>query len=339
MSKTKKILIIAACVCLLTGCGDTGNQWEETTPTATPSTFQEETKASVSPDATETPMPTPTPIPVTATEKPEATPTPEFTAVPTATPEPEDDILEVSRVMYAVTPLNIRASNTTSSAIVGSFETNESVQVTGICDNGWARIDYNGSVAYVYYEYLSSEKTVATPTLTLTPIPSLTSLPVHVYDENLHAMGQSLYNQNLDIIQEHLACVNELRTSLGLNTLTLDKTVCNIASYRTAEMISLDYFSHYHPQNSNLACVFDIVYFYQDSYRQLAENIANIDGQWSYYFDRTATGGRTSLGEQLFNQFADSEGHYNNMVNPAYTKIGICVYVSDNYVLITQVFE
>lgn len=390
MSKLKTILIIGVCVCLLAGCGDTGNQWVEETPTPTSSAVQSEARVSdrpdeITPKVTEVPDGTAAPsagaeissVPITVTDVPGTAATPEVTDVPKATVTPKvtvtpkavtapaDEILEVSRVMYAVTPLNVRASNTTSSAIVGSVETNESVQVTGICDNGWARIDYKGSVAYVYFEYLSNEKTerkntpTPVPTKTPTPIPAGTATPkptvsqaggsgftpvngthgIHSFNDSIHTLGQSLYNRNNDIVQEHLACVNELRTSMGLNALTLDTTVCNIASYRTAEMVSLDYFSHYHPQNSNSACAFDIVYFYQNGYTQIAENIANIDGQWSYYFDRTKTGNKTSLGEQLFNQFAESQGHYENMVNPKYTKIGICVYVSDSYVLITQIFE
>ncbi len=268
-----------------------------------------------------------------ATKQP--TPVPTVTKAPVTTPvqtKPTVAIKDMNAKMYSSIRLNVRASNTTNSDVLGVLDVNESIGVTGLCDNGWARVNYKGKTAYVSYKYLSSEKVVEkTPTpkpITSTPKPK----PKHSFNQTYHDNGQSYYKANYDIVEAHLKCVNDLRASLGLGSLTLDSTVSKIASYRTAEMIALDFFSHYHPGNGT-TCAFEVVYFYQDGYSQIAENISHIVGDWGYFYSRA------ELGEELFNNFKKSDGHYKNMTNPKYTKIGLCVYVSDDYALITQIFE
>lgn len=288
-----------------------------------------------------------------ATKQP--TPVPTVTKAPVTTPvqtKPTVAIKDMSAKMYSSIRLNVRASNTTNSDVLGVLDVNESIEVTGLCDNGWARVNYKGKTAYVSYKYLSSEKVVEkTPTpkpITSTPKPNTSTpqpqtqpqkfAPVndsygkHSFNQTYHDNGQSYYKANYDIAKAHLKCVNDLRASLGLESLTLDSTVSQIASYRTAEMVALDFFSHYHPGNGT-TCAFEVVYFYQDGYSQIAENISHIVGDWGYFYSRA------ELGEELFNNFKNSDGHYKNMTNPKYTKIGLCVYVSDNYALITQIFE
>lgn len=400
MSTLKKILIICLCICLLTGCKDNDSKWEQMTPTPTPEGGVSEDKKDnptntpsvtdgsvgvVSPGADITPDGTTIPgTDLSVTPGVGATVTPSLTGTPTGTITPHGtvtqavisqsgSITEVSKTMYATTALNIRAESTSNSASLGVLPQGGAAKVTGICDNGWARIEYNGGEAYVFYQYLSDSKVAVntptpvvtkqptkapntpTPKPTSTPVPTKTPTPttssgsgftpvnnihdMHSFNSALHTTGQSYLSQNSDIVQDHLDCVNGLRTSLGLNKLTLDVTVKNISAYRTAEMITFDYFSHYHPPYTSgidNACVFDVAYFYQSSVSKLAENITYIKTEnagWDYFYERS------ELGKQLYEQFAASEGHYANMVDPDFTKIGLCVYVSDNYVLITQVFE
>lgn len=178
-----------------------------------------------------------------------------------------------------------------------------------------------------------------TPTATPTPSPY-----EHAYSSQLHKAGQGYLTQNKSIANEHLEYVNQLRKSLGLNELTYDAACNNIAAYRTAEMASLGFFSHFHPPYDSLSaapfeysCMSDIVYFYQNDYRFLAENIAEFKISGATVDDWVMLG--NSIAKQLYDQFYNSEGHYKNMVNPNYTKIGLCVYVSDNHVIITQIFE
>lgn len=66
----------------------------------------------------------------------------------------------VNETVYATTEVNVRKSYSTSSAIVGSLDEGESVKRTGVGDNGWSKITYDGETAYVYSDYLTKTKPV-----------------------------------------------------------------------------------------------------------------------------------------------------------------------------------
>ena len=55
------------------------------------------------------------------------------------------------------TALNVRKLPTADSDKLGTLPAGESVKITGVCSNGWLRIDYRGSVAYVSGDYLKFE--------------------------------------------------------------------------------------------------------------------------------------------------------------------------------------
>ena len=74
------------------------------------------------------------------------------------------EISEVKDTVYAVTALHVRESWMTSSAIVGNYAAGDAISRTGVCSNGWMRVDYNGSSGYVYGEYVSSSKPDTTAT-------------------------------------------------------------------------------------------------------------------------------------------------------------------------------
>jgi uncharacterized protein YkwD len=201
-------------------------------------------------------------------------------------------------------------------------------------------------------------KLTSTPTATMTPTPKANSKntssgstneavsiskvsiianshDIHTYSSEIDNNGLSYYSENEDVINDHFNAVNNLRTSVGLSKFTLDPTLCRVAAYRTAELIKYNYFGHYHPgydESVDSACAFDVIYFFQDGYRYIAENIANQSGDWKYFYERS------NLGQVFCDQFADSANHYANMTNSNYTKIGICVYIDKNYVLVTQIF-
>lgn len=58
-------------------------------------------------------------------------------------------------IMYAQTNVNVREGHTTSSTKITMIDIGTEVTVTGKTSNGWYRIDYNGSVAYISEKYLS----------------------------------------------------------------------------------------------------------------------------------------------------------------------------------------
>lgn len=53
--------------------------------------------------------------------------------------------------------VNIRQSYTTDSQVLGVLRGGDSVQRTGVCENGWSRIIFNGADAYVYGDYLTTD--------------------------------------------------------------------------------------------------------------------------------------------------------------------------------------
>lgn len=88
------------------------------------------------------------------------------------TPVPEEvgpKFTEVNETVYATTSVNVRSSYSADSNKVGSLSAGASATRTGVGDNGWSRIVYGDSMAYVSSDYLSTTKpTIAKPS-TSTP--------------------------------------------------------------------------------------------------------------------------------------------------------------------------
>ena len=77
------------------------------------------------------------------------------------TPVPEEvgpKFTEVNETVYATTSVNVRSSYSADSDKVGSLSAGASVTRTGVGDNGWSRIVYGDSVAYVNSSYLTTTK-------------------------------------------------------------------------------------------------------------------------------------------------------------------------------------
>lgn len=68
------------------------------------------------------------------------------------------EITEVEMVMYATDPLNVRLGPDAMYTTVGQLAVGDAVNVTGEVSNGWYRIDYDGTVAYVSGDYLREEE-------------------------------------------------------------------------------------------------------------------------------------------------------------------------------------
>ncbi len=65
---------------------------------------------------------------------------------------------DVDEKMYAIQDCNIRKSWSTTSEKAGYLKKADEVKRTGIGDNGWSRIEYNGQVAYVATRLISAEE-------------------------------------------------------------------------------------------------------------------------------------------------------------------------------------
>lgn len=122
----------------------------------------EETEAPV--EQTEAPVEE-TEAPAEQTEAPvEETEAPaEQTEAPTEEVPVENNVYveDTWETVWATEGVNVRAYADSSSDRVGSLSQGESVTRTGICDNGWSRVDYNGATAYIHSDYLTTSEPVA----------------------------------------------------------------------------------------------------------------------------------------------------------------------------------
>lgn len=74
-----------------------------------------------------------------------------------STTEIKVEFKDVEETMYATQDCNLRKSYSTSSEKAGYLTKGQEVTRTGIADNGWSRINYNGQVVYVASRLLTSE--------------------------------------------------------------------------------------------------------------------------------------------------------------------------------------
>lgn len=65
---------------------------------------------------------------------------------------------DCNQTMYATEKVNIRISPKVGTTKIGFLKKNEAIHVIGICDNGWSKVLYNESVAYISSNYLSTNK-------------------------------------------------------------------------------------------------------------------------------------------------------------------------------------
>lgn len=98
--------------------------------------------------------------------------------------------------------------------------------------------------------------------------------------------------------------VNEIRNDNGLNQLSENPDLAQVAQMKAEDMQNNDYFDH---QSPTYGSPFDMIKKFGISYMSAGENIAK---------------GQTTP-EEVVNSWMNSEGHKKNILNPSYTQIGI----------------
>lgn len=117
--------------------------------------------------------------------------------------------------------------------------------------------------------------------------------------------------------REIVDLVNEIRTANGLQTLTLNEDLCNVARLKSQDMHDKGYFSHTSPTYGS---PFDMMKQFGITYRTAGENIA--------------MGYPTA--EAVVDGWMNSEGHRANILNASFTEIGVGYVADGNYY--TQMF-
>ncbi len=106
--------------------------------------------------------------------------------------------------------------------------------------------------------------------------------------------------------------VNEIRETNGLNKLTLNEKLSNVARIKSEDMRDRKYFSHTSPTYGS---PFEMMKTFGITYRSAGENIA--------------MGQRTP--EEVVNAWMNSDGHRANILNPDFTDIGVGFAQPGNY--------
>ncbi|MDQ0350395.1 putative YkwD family protein [Alkalibacillus filiformis] len=106
------------------------------------------------------------------------------------------------------------------------------------------------------------------------------------------------------VIEEVVRLTNEQREQHGLNPVELDTQLTDVAQRKSVDMADNNYFSHNSPTYGS---PFDMLDHYDVSYTGASENIAA--GQHS--------------AEEAVNNWMNSEGHRENILNESWTHIGV----------------
>lgn len=121
-------------------------------------------------------------------------------------------------------------------------------------------------------------------------------------------LPEAIENMNIykDNVNDVVKYTNEFRTEVGKEPLTLDETLTKAAMVRAIEMAYSDKFNHERPDGN--MCYYIMRDFGQDIYG-VGENIAS----------------RQRNAKEVSYAWKGSQGHYENMINASFTKIGVGV--------------
>jgi len=117
-----------------------------------------------------------------------------------------------------------------------------------------------------------------------------------------------------------LELMNQKRTEAGLQPLTMDNTLLQVARYKSNHMIQYNYFDHTTPEGTNWTSWLKAIGY---TYNATGENIAY----------------NTYDPVELFNQWWNSPGHRANMMNSSYNKVGVGVLNGNGKYMGTQEFS
>lgn len=121
---------------------------------------------------------------------------------------------------------------------------------------------------------------------------------------------------------------NDVRRKNGLPALTNERALCGIARKHSEDMLTRKYFSHVDPDGK--APHERIIRDYPYPLQATGENIYGCDGSEPLETDL--------LARIMVDSWMSSPGHRQNILNPAFTDIGIGVAAFGKQIRATQVF-
>lgn len=152
------LIVTGAMVFGLSACGTNGatsDNADNSQSTSTPTVTEPVDTSSQTKEVEET---TPDTAETTPVSQEETQPTAQSQEENPVSKEVGPKFTEVNETVYATTSVNVRSSYSADSDKVGSLSSGDSATRTGVGDNGWSRIVYGDSVAYVSSDYLTTTK-------------------------------------------------------------------------------------------------------------------------------------------------------------------------------------
>lgn len=180
--------------------------------------------------------------------------------------------------------------------------------------NCWEDILYpSGSITdYPSYTDLDSYSKNIVDTI----IQNMTDNQAHSTDNSVPEYSNDSIKDN-SAAEQMLALVNKEREAQGLNSLSLDTKLTQAAQYKAEDMAKYG-FSH----DGSYGGLQDLLNKFNVSYTSAGENIA---------------AGQTDCSE-VMNDWMNSEGHRDNILNSSYTKLGVGCYNDGNTIYWVQEF-
>ena len=126
-------------------------------------------------------------------------------------------------------------------------------------------------------------------------------------------------NSNKKIADEVINYTNKYRSLVNAKELTYDRNLSIVASIRAIEIAIYDKFDHVRPNGLTFSSV-----------------IRDLDIDYGYCGENIAYGYLDS--EEVSEAWKESKGHYENMINTHYTKIGIGYFEYNNVIYWVQIF-
>jgi len=113
------------------------------------------------------------------------------------------------------------------------------------------------------------------------------------------------YKKQFNTFEEEVArLVNKERTDRGLQPLTLNSSLANVARIKSADMRDNNYFGHISP-----------------TYGDPGQMLQRFGINWRSYGENIAAGQSTPAA--VMNSWMNSPGHRSNILNPNFTDIGV----------------
>ena len=155
---------------------------------------------------------------------------------------------------------------------------------------------------------------VFVPASPASPVTTWATTPATTTSQATPSQNQSSSAQ----VQQMLNLINQFRAQAGAPPLTLNSGLSDAATMKSQDMVTNNYFSHFSPTwgtTFNLEAQLGLQ-------AGGAENIAEAKSvQWSMYL------------------LEASHGHRVNLLNPAYTKVGLGIVNTPYGVTVTQLFQ